>query len=107
DIIKFELDEHARFLYPLQVDSHHRYLSGLTLALGLIYWSQIPNVKHSGATVRLLTFLVAAGGLGRLLGCLITGSIPDTINFIGLIMELIFKPSVAYWQLEITQRKDV
>jgi Domain of unknown function (DUF4345) len=48
--------------------SQGRYLSGLLLAIGLAYWTTILNIEQKTARFRLLTGLVAIGGLCRLLG---------------------------------------
>ena len=47
---------------------HYRYLSGLLLAIGLGFWSTIPNIERHAPRFRLLTGLVVIGGLCRLLG---------------------------------------
>ena len=47
------------------LDSHYAYLSGLLLAIGLAFWSCIPDIERRTARVRLLTAIVVVGGLGR------------------------------------------
>src|SRR5437868_8795470 len=50
------------------VSNHHRYLSGLLLAIGLGYWSALPRIETMGPRLRLLTALVVIGGVARLAG---------------------------------------
>src|SRR5215212_6061340 len=57
----------------ISAESHFRYLSGLLLAVGLCFWSTIPEIEAKTGRFRLLTLLVVIGGLGRLLGLALTG----------------------------------
>jgi len=50
---------------------HYRYLSGLLLAIGLGFWSTIPNIERHAPRFRLLTGIVAIGGICRLLGVML------------------------------------
>ena len=56
--------------HGVDLDSHVRYLSGLLLGIGLAFWETIPRVERHGHRVRLLTAIVALGGLVRLTGVL-------------------------------------
>ena len=56
----------ARGAVAASLDSHFSYLSGLLLAVGLAFWGLIPSIERRGPQVRLLTWLVVVGGLGRL-----------------------------------------
>ncbi len=82
------------------VDSHFRYLSGLLLAIGLGFWSTIPSIERRTGRFRLLTALVVAGGLGRLLGVLLDG-VPPAPMLGGLGMELVVTPLLCVWQSRI------
>ena len=53
--------------------SQARYLSGLLLGIGLVFWACIPTIERRGAAVRALALIVLVGGLARLLGALETG----------------------------------
>ena len=81
-------------------DSHYRYLSGLLLAIGLAYWSLIPNIIRRTAPFRLLTALVVPGGLARLLGLILHGP-PPTPMLLALAMELLVTPLLALWQSRV------
>ena len=79
------------------IDSHVRYLSGLLLALGLVFWASIPTIERQTARVRLLTLLVFVGGLMRLYGIATAGS-PGGPMLFGLAMELGVTPALCFWQ---------
>jgi hypothetical protein len=83
-------------------DSHTRYLSGLLLAIGLVYWGCAPAVERRGGTIRLLTLLVAVGGLARLAGVIFAGD-PGPIRW-ALVMELGVAPLLCLWQARIARR---
>ncbi len=83
-------------------DSHLRYLSGLLLGIGLAFWSLVPRIERAGALFRLLTFLVVAGGVARLLSLAIVGA-PSRPMLGGLIMELIVTPLLCLWQARIAR----
>jgi len=79
------------------LDSYFRYLSGLLLAIGLGFWSCVPNIERKTGRFRLLTFLVFIGGLGRAVS-LETAGLPDVPMLFGLIMELAVTPALCLWQ---------
>ena len=84
----------------VSADSHFRYLSGLLLAIGLVFWSTIPAIETKTGRFRLLTLVVVLGGLGRLVGLLLTG-IPSLFMLGGLLMELVVTPVLCLWQTRI------
>jgi hypothetical protein len=84
----------------VSLDSHFRYLSGLLLAIGLLFWSAIPTIERRGMLVRSLTLMVVIGGLGRALSLLELGPPDDGMRF-GLAMELIVTPLVCLWQRRV------
>src|SRR4051812_32873830 len=57
----------------ISAESHFRFLSGLLLAIGICYWSTVPGIDARTGRFRLLSLLVFIGGLGRLVGLLLTG----------------------------------
>ena len=76
---------------------HVRYLSGLLMAIGFGFWSTISDIEHKTGRFRLLTALVFAGGLSRLLGVLMG----DVLSFAvlgALAMELGVTPLLCLWQ---------
>jgi hypothetical protein len=76
---------------------HYRYLSGLLLAIGLGFWSTIPNIERQASRFRLLTGLVVIGGLCRLLGVLLGDPLTPAIAA-ALAMELVATPLLCFWQ---------
>ena len=85
------------------LDSHVRYLSGLLLAIGLVFWSRIPTIERRPCLFRLLAGIVVVGGLGRLVGVLLARS-PSLSIFAALAMELVVTPLLCVWQARIAAR---
>lgn len=81
-------------------DSHYRYLSGLLLGVGLLFWSCIPAIEEKTGRARLLTLVVVAGGLGRLAGLALSG-IPSLPMLGALAMELVVTPALCLWQTRV------
>jgi hypothetical protein len=77
--------------------NHERYLSGLLLAIGLGFWSTIPDIETKTARFRLLTFIVGVGGLCRLLGVVLGDPVSLSVLF-ALAMELGVTPALCFWQ---------
>jgi hypothetical protein len=87
----------------VSADSHFRYLSGLLLAIGLLFWSSIPRIERQTRLVRTLTAIVFVGGLARLGGVILVGE-PSGPMLFGLAMELVVTPLVCLWQSRIAVR---
>jgi hypothetical protein len=79
--------------------SHERYLSGLLFAIGLAFWTTVPDIESKSERFRLLTVLVVAGGLCRLLGVAL-GDTLSGITATALVMELLVAPTLCLWQCE-------
>jgi hypothetical protein len=86
----------------LHAGSHGRYLSGLLLAIGLIFWWTIPAIERRGTVVRTLTAIVLLGGLARLAGVPATGA-PLSVA-LPLVMELGVTPLLALWRERVERR---
>lgn len=84
------------------LNSHFRYISGIFLAVGIAFYTTIPNIQIKTARFRLLTALVFIGGLARLLSLLIDGA-PTTPHLIGLFLELVAVPALAVWQGRVAE----
>lgn len=87
----------------IALESHYRYLSGLLLAIGLCFWSTIPRIEEQTGRFRLLTLIVVVGGLGRLVGLMLTG-VPTLTMLGGLAMELVVTPLLCLWQTRVANR---
>lgn len=77
--------------------SHYHYLSGLLLAIGLGFWSTVPNIERRTQRFRLLTGLVVIGGLCRLLDVALGSPLSPAIAA-ALTMELVATPLLCLWQ---------
>lgn len=87
----------------VSAESHLRYLSGLLFGIGVAFWLTVPLIeKHSGRFA-LLTAIVFAGGLARLLGFFVTG-VPNHAMVFGLVMELVVTPAIWMWQRRVARR---
>ncbi len=89
--------------YAVSADSHVRYLSGLLAAIGVAFWATIPAIERHAARFRLLTALVVAGGIGRLISLLTVG-VPSPSMLFGLVMELAVTPALCLWQGALAAR---
>lgn len=86
----------------VMAQSHGRYLSGLLLGIGLVFWWTIPAIERRGAVVRTLAVVVVIGGLARLAGISATGwTLPVALP---LVMELVVTPAIALWRERVERR---
>lgn len=83
-------------------DSHYRFLSGLLLGVGLLFWSCIPAIETKTGRFQCLTLIIVIGGLARLGGLALTG-IPSLIMLGALGMELVVTPIICLWQLRVAR----
>ena len=90
-------------MVAIGLDSHIRYLSGLLLGIGLIYWSAIPGVEKEGGRIGVLTLIVVIGGFCRALGMLVYGP-AGAPAVAALAMELIVAPGLYLWQRRLAHR---
>lgn len=88
---------------PADLDSHFRYMSGIFFGLGIAFASCVPAIEAKGPRFRLLSALVVAGGLSRLLGIL-TGPVPSAGHLFGLAMEVGVVPLLMLWQAHLARR---
>jgi hypothetical protein len=84
----------------VSTDSHFRYLSGLLLGLGLLFWSCIPRIEQRTALVRAMTLMVVIGGLARAYGVYRLG-LPGSAMRFALVMELLVTPALCLWQSRV------
>ncbi|TAJ40063.1 MAG: DUF4345 domain-containing protein [Reyranella sp.] len=86
-----------------RTDNHHRYLSGLLLAIGLGYWSTVPGIEAMGGRLRFLTALVVTGGFARMLGMALGDAVTPPV-IAALVMELLVAPLLCLWQVRIVSK---
>ena len=93
-------------LVDVSADSHYRYLSGLHLGIGILFWTCVPGIEAKADLFRFLTLVVALGGLARLLGLALTG-LPSLTMLAALAVELVVTPLLCLWQARVAgQRPD-
>ena len=89
--------------FPVDLDSHFRYLSGLLLGIGLLFLAAIPRIETKGMIFKALGFITVVGGLARLVSLLQVGA-PGTGHLFGLVMELGVVPLLVLWQARLAKR---
>jgi hypothetical protein len=77
--------------------SHERYLSGLLLAIGIAFWTTLPDIGRKTARFHRLTALVVTGGLCRLAGVAMGDAVSWSSGY-GLAMEVGVTPLLCLWQ---------
>lgn len=92
--------------FPVDLDSHYRYLSGLLFGIGLVFAACIPRIERHGAIFRALCAVIVCGGLARLLSLLESGA-PSFGHQFGLVMELVVVPLVTLWQARLARRMHI
>lgn len=81
------------------------YLSGLLLAIGLIFLASVPRIENHRDRFLLLGVIVFIGGLARLYEGLLTGFGTWPMQA-ALVMELVVTPLIVYWQSRIARHHD-
>jgi hypothetical protein len=95
--------EGARFFDlsgDVSASSNVHYLSGLLFAIGLTYWSTIPNIATSTSRFRMLSVIVICGGLFRFLA-IFTHGMPHGWALFGLVNETLVPLALLLWQTRI------
>ena len=87
----------------ISAESHFRFLSGLLLGVGILFWSTVPNIELHTGRFRLLTLLIVIGGLARLTAFALTG-LPSFFMMGGLFFELVVTPVLCLWQTRMANR---
>ena len=86
----------------VEIDSYFRFLKGMLLAIGLIYWWSIANIERHTERISLLTFILVLGAVPRLMA-VISHGVPTVGIIIGLVGELIFVPLLWLWHRHIAR----
>ena len=84
------------------IDSYVRFFKGMTLAVGLIYWSAIPNIERHGERISLVTFILVGGAMARVLA-VVSHGVPTLGILFSLAGELIFVPLLWLWQRHVAR----
>ncbi|ESY82745.1 membrane protein [Mesorhizobium sp. LNHC220B00] len=94
---------HVAAPWPVDLDSHFRFLSGFFLAIGLAWYSCIPSIETKAERFRLLAACTFAGGLARLVSLLLVGA-PSLGHVAGLFVELMAVPALVWWQRHVVNK---
>ncbi|CAF2476462.1 unnamed protein product [Rotaria sp. Silwood2] len=89
----------AGFNYPISVDSHFRYLSGIPVAMGILLLHSLPNIDQDASELHRVSLFIFIGGLGRLWG-LITVSF-EVSTMVAILTELFLFPCLCLWQHQV------
>lgn len=89
------------YRYSTNTISHMGYLSGLLLAIGLIFLASVPAIEKHRGRFMLLGLIVFIGGLARLYEGLLTGFGTWPMQA-ALVMELLITPMIVWWQRRIS-----
>ena len=84
----------------VEMDSYFRFLKGMLLGIGLIYWSSIPHIERQGERISLVTFILVLGAVPRLMAVIGHG-VPTIGIMVGLVGELIAAPLLWLWQRRV------
>jgi len=82
--------------------SHVHYLSGLLFAIGLGFWSTIPDIAHRTARFRLLAAIVVCGGLFRF-AAIFRDGMPGHWALFGLVNETAVPLLLCLWQARVAK----
>ena len=85
------------------MDSYVRFLKGMLLAIGLIYWSAIPAIEQHGERIAGVTFILVLGAVPRLLAVIAHG-FPTIGILLSLVGELVIVPLIWLWQRRLARR---
>jgi hypothetical protein len=72
----------------------------MTLVIGLIYWSTVPQIERHGERITLVTLILVGGAVARLIA-VVSHGVPTTGILLGLVGELIFVPLLWLWQRHV------
>ena len=94
---------HADLSGDVVLDSYVRFGKGVLLAIGLIYWSCLPQIERRGERISLVTFILVVGTVSRLLSAIGHG-VPTLGIIANLIAGLVFVPLLWVWQRHVADR---
>ena len=89
--------------WPVDLDSHFRFLSGFFLAVGIAWYTCIPGIETRTERFRLLAACTFAGGLARLFSLLTAGE-PSLGHMAGICVELLAVPALVWWQGRVANK---
>lgn len=84
------------------IDSSVRFYKGMLLAIGVIYWSCIPQIERRGERMSLVTFILVCGAASRLMAVVGHG-VANLGMVLSLIAGLVLVPLLWLWQRHVAQ----
>src|SRR5437868_14437860 len=84
------------------VDSSVRFYKGMLLAIGLIYWSCIPEIERRGERISLVTLILVCGAASRLMAVIGHG-VANLGVLLSLVAGLVLVPLLWLWQRHVAQ----
>jgi Flp pilus assembly protein TadB len=84
------------------IDSSVRFYKGMLLAIGVIYWSCIPDIERRGERMSLLTFILVCGAASRLMAVIGHG-VANLGMLLSLLAGLILVPLLWLWQRHLAR----
>ena len=84
------------------IDSSVRFFRGMQLAVGVIYWSCIPDIERRGERMSLVTFILVCGAAARLMGVIGHG-VASLGILVSVAAGLILVPLLWLWQRHVAQ----
>jgi hypothetical protein len=91
---------HADLSGDVVMDAYVRFGKGVLLAIGLIYWSCIPQIEQHGDRISLITLILLSGTLSRLISVTSHG-VPTLGILLNLVAGLILVPLLWLWHRHI------
>jgi Domain of unknown function (DUF4345) len=84
------------------VDSSVRFYKGMLLAIGLIYWSCIPEIERRGERISLVTLILVCGAASRLMAVIGHG-VANLGVLLSLVAGLVLVPLLWLWQRHVAE----
>ena len=72
----------------------------MLLAIGLVYWSAVPDIERHTERIAVVTFILVLGAVPRLMAVIGHG-VPTIGILVGLAGELIAAPLLWLWQRRV------
>jgi hypothetical protein len=85
------------------MEGYVRFIKGVLVAVGLIYWSAIPQIEKRFERISIVTFILVFGAAARLLAVLGHG-FPTVGLLISLVGELVVVPLIWLWHRHLVRR---
>jgi hypothetical protein len=85
------------------MEGYVRFIKGVLVAVGLIYWSAIPQIEKRSERISTVTFILVFGAAARLMA-VISHGFPTVGLLMSLIGELVIVPLIWLWHRHLVRR---